>query len=105
MSWLWIQLHDLFDTDDGSLPEVRVNYAEEKTTVAGYKLLRERAVQTHAWTTGPMVQVGSIYWLAPRWGLTAEVEYIQDLHDHVHEVEGLAGLLYRFGAPTHLAKH
>ncbi|MEC9398898.1 MAG: hypothetical protein VX475_14815 [Myxococcota bacterium] len=69
------------------------------------ELLRERAVQTHVWTTGPMVQVGSIYWLAPRWGLTAEVEYIQDLHDHVHEVEGLAGLLYRFGAPTHLAKH
>ena len=69
------------------------------------ELLRERATQTHEWTTGPMVQMGSVYWLSPHWGMTAEVEYIQDLHNHVHELEGLAGMLYRFGSRAHHETH
>jgi hypothetical protein len=40
---LWAELHDLFDTDDGSLPEVRVAYSDPKATIAGYNLLRKRA--------------------------------------------------------------
>src|SRR5262245_26156890 len=43
--WLWGELHDLFDTDDGSLPEIRVDYSAPNATVAGYALLRERAAQ------------------------------------------------------------
>ena len=27
-SWLWDELHDLFDVDDGSLPEIRVDYTD-----------------------------------------------------------------------------
>ena len=45
MTLLWAELHDLFDTDDGSLPEVRVDYADPKATAAAYALLRERAAQ------------------------------------------------------------
>lgn len=41
--WLWEALHDLFDTDDGSLPEVHVHYRDQRATVAGYALLRQRA--------------------------------------------------------------
>ena len=41
--WLWDNLRDLFDTDDGSLPEVRVDYSNSEATVAGYALLRGRA--------------------------------------------------------------
>lgn len=44
-SWLWSELHFFFDTDDGSLPEIRINYNDTKATVAGYVLLRERAAQ------------------------------------------------------------
>jgi len=44
-SWLWSELHDLFDTDDGSLPEIRVNYVEKEAMVAGYGLLRRRAAR------------------------------------------------------------
>ena len=45
MSWIWTELHDLFDTDDGSLPEIRVSYAKREATVAGYDLLRRRAAR------------------------------------------------------------
>jgi len=43
--WLWSELRDLFDTDDGSLPEVRVDYVDSAATVAGYALLRGRATR------------------------------------------------------------
>ena len=43
MSWLWRDLHDLFDTDDGSLPEIRVDYRDPEGTRAGYVLLRQHA--------------------------------------------------------------
>ena len=43
--WLWSELHDFFDTDDGSLPEVRVAYSDTGATIAAYALLRERAAQ------------------------------------------------------------
>ncbi|RJS92033.1 hypothetical protein [Salinisphaera sp. Q1T1-3] len=41
--WLWNELRNLFDTDDGSLPEIRVDYRDSAATVAGYALLRGRA--------------------------------------------------------------
>ena len=44
-SWRWAKLHDLFDTDDGSLPEIHVNYATRAATVSGYDLLRRRAAR------------------------------------------------------------
>lgn len=44
-SWLWKELGDLFDTDDGSLPEVRVDYRESAATASGYALLRQRAAR------------------------------------------------------------
>jgi hypothetical protein len=42
-SWLWTELHDLFDTDDGSLPEVRVDYSDVQAVARGFALLRLRA--------------------------------------------------------------
>lgn len=45
MDWLWDELHDLFDSDDGSLPEIRVDFADRAATVAGYGLLRERTAR------------------------------------------------------------
>lgn len=62
---------------------------------------RQREEHENRCSTGPLVQAGSIYWLADHWGVTAEVEYIQDIGIHTREVEGLAGLLYRFGGATH----
>jgi len=44
-SWLWEELHDLFDTDDGSLPEIRINYVGTSATVAAYALLRNHATR------------------------------------------------------------
>jgi len=41
--WLWNELHDLFDTDDGSLPEIDVRYSGVNATAGGYSLLRGRA--------------------------------------------------------------
>jgi hypothetical protein len=40
---LWSELHDLFDTDDGSLPEVRVDFTRRDGVTLGYALLRSRA--------------------------------------------------------------
>jgi hypothetical protein len=46
MSWLWNELHDLFDPDDEDdnwFPEIYINYTKGEATVAGYALLRRRA--------------------------------------------------------------
>jgi hypothetical protein len=53
--WLWNELRDLFDTDDGSLPEVRVDYRDSSAVVSGYALLRGRAARVvtdnaHFWS-------------------------------------------------------
>ena len=42
-SWLWTELHDLFDADDGSLPEVRVDYVDARAVAKGFALLCQRA--------------------------------------------------------------
>jgi hypothetical protein len=42
-SWLWQSLRDLFQVDDGSLPEIRVNFVDSQATANGYELLRTRA--------------------------------------------------------------
>jgi len=42
MQPLWDQLHDLFEKDDGSLPEVRVDYRDRNAVMRGYELLRSR---------------------------------------------------------------
>ncbi|MFK8185859.1 MAG: hypothetical protein AB8B99_20980 [Phormidesmis sp.] len=43
--WLWNELRDLFDTDDGSLPEIRIDYRDSAAAVSGYALLRGRAAR------------------------------------------------------------
>ena len=43
--WIWNELRDLFETDDGSLPEIRVDYRNSAATVFGYALLRRRAAR------------------------------------------------------------
>lgn len=40
--WLWTELHVLFENDDGSLPEIRVIYADRNAIVDGYAILRGR---------------------------------------------------------------
>lgn len=44
-SWLWNELRDFFDADDGTLPEVRVDFRDSAATVSGYALLRRRAAR------------------------------------------------------------
>ena len=44
--WLWNEIHDFFDTDDGSLPEIRVDYVDKQVIASGYALLRSLAVTT-----------------------------------------------------------
>ena len=38
--WLWAELHYLFDTDDGSLPRVNLNYRDPLAVVNGFAYLR-----------------------------------------------------------------
>ncbi len=42
---LWTELHNLFEQDDGSLPEVRVNYVDGNAAASGYQMLRNEAVK------------------------------------------------------------
>ena len=39
MSWVWRELHSLFDTDDGSLPELIVTYKDVQAVAKGYEIL------------------------------------------------------------------
>jgi hypothetical protein len=50
--WLWAELHDLFDTDDGSLPEVRVDFADKRAVITAFAELRGRGQDvTHGGST------------------------------------------------------
>ena len=40
MSWLWNDLHEMFDEDDGSLPEIRVQYSNTSAPVEGFQLIQ-----------------------------------------------------------------
>jgi hypothetical protein len=50
--WLWRELHDFFDIDDGSLPEVRVDYSDQSATATAYALLRARAIRVGSADSG-----------------------------------------------------
>jgi hypothetical protein len=54
MKVLWQQVHELFDTDDGSLPEIRLNYADAKAAAKAYELLHARAAR--------VVPEGALIW-------------------------------------------
>jgi hypothetical protein len=50
--WLLTELHDLFDTDDGSLPEVRVDSADKQAVIRAFAKLRVRGQDvTHRGST------------------------------------------------------
>jgi hypothetical protein len=50
--WLWAELHDLFETDDGSLPEVRVDFADKRAVITAFAELRGRGQDvTHGGST------------------------------------------------------
>lgn len=40
-AWLWTELHELFEDDDGSLPHVLLNFKDRQAVVAAYARLRE----------------------------------------------------------------
>jgi hypothetical protein len=40
--WLWTELHYFFDTDDGSLPRVCLDYQDKRAVVGAFKYLRTR---------------------------------------------------------------
>lgn len=44
---LWDELHDLFDTDDGTLPEIRVDYTSSSALLDACSLLERRAREVH----------------------------------------------------------
>jgi hypothetical protein len=39
-NWLWTELHDLFDTDDGSLPRVILNYQDRQAVIRAFAYVR-----------------------------------------------------------------
>lgn len=43
MGWLWNNIHDLFDTDDGTFPEICVCNLKGKNVVEGYNYIRKHA--------------------------------------------------------------
>ena len=42
----WAEIHELFDSDDGSLPEIRVDFARGDGAALGFALLRSRAASS-----------------------------------------------------------
>lgn len=42
-TWLWDELHEFFDTDDGSLPEVHLDYSDPHAVPRGFALLLDRS--------------------------------------------------------------
>ena len=42
-SWLWEELREFFATDDGSLPEIRLNFSEPRAVARGLEFLRDRS--------------------------------------------------------------
>ena len=43
MTWLWEELHELFDTADNSFPEICICNLEKETVVSNYNLIRKHA--------------------------------------------------------------
>jgi len=43
MGWLWNDIHDMFDEDDGSFPEICICGLTAAEVIAGYRLIREKA--------------------------------------------------------------
>lgn len=41
--WLWQELHHLFDTNDGSLPEIHLSFSNPQATIRAYGILRSRS--------------------------------------------------------------
>lgn len=39
-NWLWTELHHLFDTDDGSLPRIVLNYQDRQAVIRAFAYLR-----------------------------------------------------------------
>src|SRR5688572_8464470 len=54
--WLWQTLRDLFEVDDGSLPEIWLTFQDRSAVVAGYELVRSHSAgdvskhQPHFWS-------------------------------------------------------
>ena len=46
-SWLWNALRTQFEIDDGSLPEIHVNYTVPEIMLRGYAILRGQAREVH----------------------------------------------------------
>lgn len=42
MGWLWNEIHDMFDEDDGSFPEICICGLSAAEVTAGYRLIREK---------------------------------------------------------------
>lgn len=54
-SWLWQVLRDLFEVDDGSLPEIWLTFQDTRAVVAGYELVRSQSAgvvskQSYLWS-------------------------------------------------------
>ena len=43
MGWLWNEIHDMFDEDDGSFPEICICGLTATEVVAAYQLIRKQA--------------------------------------------------------------
>jgi hypothetical protein len=44
-SWLWRDVGDLFEVDDGSLPEIRITYKDDRAVAIAYDVIRKRAAR------------------------------------------------------------
>lgn len=55
-------------------------------------------------SAGLLASTGGLYWLDDElhWGLVLELDMVEDLTRATHEVEGLAGVVYRFGDDVHI---
>lgn len=61
-------------------------------------MLRQHT-QGDLWSAGVLASTGGLYWLDEQlhWGVTFELDMVGDVTRSSREVEGLAGVLYRFG--------
>lgn len=62
----------------------------------GLGLMARQHSQGSRWSGGTVLLAGTTYW-RHQWGISFEMEYIEDVIRRTHDIEGLVAMMYRFG--------
>ena len=62
----------------------------------GLGLMTRQHSREALWSGGTVLLAGTTYW-RDHWGVSIEMEYIEDVIRREHDLEGLVAIMYRFG--------